>query len=148
MRSVLAFGLLLAGCGGSAPPSELPSAAVLPVPPRAPVVPARQAGTLRRAEVVSFVESGFGEFLSRVEVEPSLDSGRFRGWEIVALRPPGFWQGVDLRPGDVVTSVNGLPIERETEAWEAFQSLKLADELIVHYRRERAERGLVYKIVD
>jgi type II secretory pathway component PulC len=114
-----------------------------PVPP-----PSRPSGKLARAEVVKFVDAGFWKFLQQVEVEPSLSDGRFRGWIIVALRPPAFWDGVDLAPGDVVTSVNDLPIERETEAFDAFQSLKTAPALHVTYVRKGTARRISYQIAD
>ena len=104
--------------------------------------------TLQRSEVVGVLDSGFGSFLQRVQVEPSLAAGRFRGWTVVDLRPAGFWSTVDLKPGDVVTSVNGLPIERDTEAFDAFQSLRTASELKVLYSRDGAERQLAYLIVE
>jgi type II secretory pathway component PulC len=96
---------------------------------------------------VKVVEAGLGSFLQRVELSPSLEDGAFRGFRVVALGPPEFWQAVDLQPGDIVLSVNGLPIERETQAYEAFQSLKSAEELVVSYRRSGEGRELRYKIV-
>ncbi|HEX6767532.1 MAG TPA: hypothetical protein VF103_18665 [Polyangiaceae bacterium] len=139
---------LLIACG-SAAPEPRPVAASAPKPaPSAAQAPSRPSGSLKRAEVVAFVNAGFWNFLQQVEVEPSLDDGRFRGWVIVALRPPAFWQGVDLAPGDVVTSVNDLPIERETEAFDAFQSLKTAPALSVAYVRGGAARRISYKIDD
>jgi type II secretory pathway component PulC len=103
---------------------------------------------LLRRDVVALRDAGFGRFLQQVAVEPSLDSGRFRGWTIVELRPAEFWHAVDLKPGDVVRSVNGLPLEREIEAWEAFESLRTADELTVAYQRGNAERSFRYRILD
>lgn len=142
------LGLILVACG-SATPEMRPPASVAPKPaPTAAPAPSRPTGTLPRSEVVAFVNAGFWNFLQQVEVEPSLDDGRFRGWVIVALRPPTFWQGVDLAPGDVVTSVNDRPIERETEAFDAFQSLKTAPALNVTYVRSGAARRISYKIAD
>jgi type II secretory pathway component PulC len=140
--------LLLSACGSSPPePVRAPVAAA--TKPVAPAVPApAPATTLRRGDVVSVIDSGFGNFLQRVQVEPSLADGRFRGWAIVDLRPSTFWSAVDLKPGDVVTSVNGLPIERETDAWDAFESLRTAPELRVAYDRNGAARTLAYRIVD
>jgi type II secretory pathway component PulC len=103
---------------------------------------------LRRRDVVATLDAGFGRFLQQVAVEPSLEAGRFRGWMILELRPATFWQRVDLQPGDVVRSVNGLPLEREIEAWEAFESLRTADEIQVAYRRGGAERTFRYRILD
>ena len=140
--------LVLTACGASTPepkpvpkPSPAPAAAVT----RAP---SRPKDTLQRAEVVRFVNAGFWNFLQQIEVEPALDDGRFRGWLIVALRPQTFWQGVDLEPGDVVTSVNDRRIERETEAFDAFQSLKTAPALSVVYVRGGSSRSISYRIAD
>ena len=146
MRAVfLAF--VLVACGSSQPP-EPRSARKPALAPAAPPAPSRAPGTLPRAEVVRFVNAGFWNFLQQVEVEPSVNNGKFRGWVIVALRPPSFWEGVDLAPGDVVTSVNDLPIERETEAFDAFQSMKTAPALNVAYVRSGAERRISYKITE
>jgi general secretion pathway protein C len=150
VRALVLFTVLAtSACGSSAPP---PPAAPRPAPPvakpAAPTAPRTASTTIRRSDVASVVDAGFGYFLERVQVEPSLDSGRFRGWTIVELSPPAFWEAVDLKPGDVVTSVNGMPIEREMDAWSAFESLKTAQELDVAYFRAGAERKLAYRIVD
>jgi type II secretory pathway component PulC len=55
---------------------------------------------------------------------------------------------VDLRAGDVVTHINGFPIEHPEEALEAFKSLDVASELRVEYEREGVPHELRYAIVD
>lgn len=107
----------------------------------------RNPGTLQRADVERIIDAGFGRFLSHVEVEPSVSAGKFKGWSIVALQPPELWNGIDLRPGDIVTRVNGLPIEREMEAFDAFQAVRAADKLEVSYLRQSQPRTLTYAIV-
>jgi type II secretory pathway component PulC len=91
-----------------------------------------------------------GTFLQRLEVDeqPVLLAGKFRGFRITALRGADFWSGVDLMSGDVVTAVNGFPIERPEQAQTAFDSLVVASELRVAYDRGGQERELVYSIVD
>jgi S1-C subfamily serine protease len=139
---LLAFGVL--ACGGSPPPQV---AAPPPVRAQVTLPPAVPAGTLRRADVNAVIDAGFARFLQTLDVEPSLDAGRFRGWTIVELRSEEFFGGVDLKEGDVVTSVNGLPIERETEAFDAFESLRGAEQITVAYARGGASRTLSYRIV-
>jgi type II secretory pathway component PulC len=141
------LGLVLVACGSSPPPEPRPAKKPA-LAPAAASAPSRAPGSLPRAEVVRFVNAGFWNFLQQVEVEPSVNDGKFRGWVIVALRPPTFWEGVDLAPGDVVTSVNDLPIERETEAFDAFQSMKTAPALNVAYVRRGTERRISYRITD
>jgi hypothetical protein len=106
----------------------------------------REPATLYRDEVALVVDEGLGRFLQRLEVDASLEHGRFEGFRILSLTPPEFWQGVDLRPGDVILDVNGMSIERPPEAHRAFVSLKTAERLVVNYRRGGERRELVYRI--
>ncbi len=107
---------------------------------------AREPATLYRDEVSGVVEGGLGLFLQHLELDASFAQGQFRGFRIMRLSPPDYWQGVDLRPGDVVTRVNGMSIERPFEAHRAFTSLKTADQLVVNYLRAGEPRQLVYRI--
>jgi len=107
------------------------------------------ASALRRSEVRAVVNAGLGAFLQRVTLDdqPAFLGGKFHGFRIAALRGDT-WRGVDLRPGDVITRVNGFPIEHPEEALEAFKSLEVASELRVDYERDGAPRVLRYTIVD
>ena len=139
---------ILAGCAEATAPPVAPHAAVAAVSPAARPAPHRPPeGALFRSDVNALIERGFPQFLQRVEVEPRLVDGQFRGWSIVTLNPSEFWTGVDLKPGDIVTRVNEKPIERETEAFDVFESLKHADTLHVAFQRNGQSRVLEYKIV-
>lgn len=108
----------------------------------------REPTTLYRDEVTQVVDAGLGYFLQHVEVDAQLEHGTFRGFRILSLAPPDYWHGVDLKPGDVVTQVNGMPIERPVEAHQAFSALKTADQLVVSYLRAGQPRQLTYHIKD
>lgn len=142
----LALALLLGGCGASPPPRAV--AAAVPKP----AVPPPSVGDhrLSRAAVQEVVAQGLGAFLQRVEVsdQPVFVAGKFHGFRIAALHDDSFWGGVDIRPGDVVVSVNGFPIEHPEQAETAFESLDVASELHVAYERDGQPRDLVYAIVD
>jgi hypothetical protein len=153
----------LAACG-SAPAASKPAVApVQPVPvasasaaPAAPAAPASPVvdRAVTRAAVHAVVSDGLGAFLERVDLDdqPVFVGRRFHGFRIAALRDSaswsGFWTGVDLKPGDVVTSINGFPIEHPEQAQTAFDSLEVASELRVAYERSGEKRELVYAIVD
>jgi type II secretory pathway component PulC len=148
LPSVGAFAFALLGCGGASSP------------PASPVAPASSAAavavtpapdhTLSRSAIRATVAQGLGAFLQRVELDdkPVLSGGKFRGFRITALRGSSFWSGVDLKPGDVVTRVNGFPIERPEQAQRAFESLQASGELRVSYERDGEPRELVYPIAD
>jgi len=150
--SLLTVGALCA-CGGA---SQVPAAptSTAPRPANAAAVPSASAPAvdraLARSAVHAAVEQGLGVFLQRVDVDdqPVRVGGRFHGFRIAALRDSQFWTGVDLKPGDVITSVNGFPIERPEQAQTVFDSLEVASELRVAYDRDGQPRELVYPIVD
>ena len=124
-----------AGTGGRGAVSVAPSAAAAPVT------------SLKRADVERVVDAGFGRFLGHVSVQANVSAGKFAGWTIVGLQPPELWQAFDLRPGDVVTRVNGMPIERDTEAFDAFQAVRQAPALELSYLRDNQPRTLKLPIV-
>ena len=113
----------------------------------APTATAAPVTSLKRADVEQVVDAGFGRFLGHVSVQAKVTGGKFAGWTIVWLQPSDLWQAFDLRPGDVVTRVNGMPIERETEAFDAFQAVRQAPMLELSYVRENEPRTLRLPIV-
>ena len=144
--------LSLAACGGSTGTTSAPTTAGVP---RAAAgaklqTPSTPDHTLPRSAVKAAVDQGLGAFLQRVELDdqPVMAAGKFHGFRIANLRDPNFWAGVDLKPGDVVTAVNGFPIEHPEQAQTAFESLQVASELKVAYDRDGKPRELVYAIVD
>lgn len=152
MRSAVAFLVVFAvACGSSH------SASAPPVTPRAPAATSANdmpppAGTLRRSEVRDALSAGLGAFLQYVTFD--VDHPVFRepgktfvGFRILELKGPR-WAGIDLKPGDVVTAVNGFPIEHPEQAQQAFMSLAVASELRVDYQRDGQPRSIRLAILD
>jgi S1-C subfamily serine protease len=156
-RSLGLLPLLLVACASSQYPSlDEP----LPPPEHVPGSDAKKTSLpdttsargaaltmLQRSDVERVVDAGLGRFLTHVVIEPSLSAGKFAGWSIVGLEPPELWKDVDLQPGDVVTGINGMAIERETEAFDAFQAVRQAPMLEVTYLRQNQPRTLRFTIV-
>jgi type II secretory pathway component PulC len=161
MRPSLLFGVAVALCacgGASTVPRQAPAVAAQPSATPASATSAPQAApppgegdrALKRSAVHGAVSRGLGAFLQRIELDdqPVRVDGKFHGFRIAALRDAKFWNGVDLKPGDVVTAVNGFPIEHPEQAQTAFDSLEVANELRVTYERDGKPREIVYPIVD
>jgi len=141
--------LALVACGSSPPP-----VAKTPVEPQVASglgneAPA-PAGAIRRSEVRQALNAGLGTFLQRVTFDvdhPVFRDHKFVGFRIVSLNGPG-WTNVDLKPGDVVTAVNGFTVERPEQALQAFSSLAVASELRVDYERDDQPRSFRLAIMD
>jgi S1-C subfamily serine protease len=135
--------LALSACGGAGTPPEDGGSPARTTSTEVPL----PKGSLARADVVSVVDGGLGRFLQRARVEPTLDEGRFVGFRVIELVPDSFWGQTDLRPGDVVTHVNGTSIEDPNQAYEVFESLRTANGIEVRLLREGQARTLRFPIV-
>ena len=143
----LALTVALGGC--SEGPAEATAPAKTPADARATqakAAPAAPAGHVLRPEVDRvLVQQGPSWLLRRVMREETFGKdGRFAGWRITGL--PEEWRPIDLRPGDVVTRVNGKPLETPEEAWDAWKSVAGAREIKLALLRDGAARDLVIPI--
>jgi S1-C subfamily serine protease len=150
LAPALALVLSTGACASTeAPPPKQPArppvaAAVAPAPPAAP--PPSAPSRLARADVDRVLTTqGPPWVLRRIVSEEVMKSdGKFAGWRLVGL--PDEWRGIDLRPGDVVTRVNGLPLETPDQAWDAWKSVAKAPELKISLVRDGAPRELTLPI--
>lgn len=145
------------GCGPSVKtgPHELdgdePSASRPAVDePTEPDAPAL-TGEVSRAALIEVLDAGPGAFLAGVEMNAHFGEHRgdkrFDGWEIVR-----FWPGdrryasVDVRPGDIIATVNGKAFQRPENLFEVWTSLREADEIVVSGSRNGAPLELRFRI--
>jgi hypothetical protein len=143
----LALTVALGGCGegpsaGAAPVKTPADARATPVK----AAPQAPAGHVLRPEVDRIlVQQGPPWLFRRVMREETFGKdGRFAGWRITGL--PDEWRPIDLRPGDVVTRVNGKTLETPDDAWEAWKSIAAAREIKLALVRDGAPRDLVIPI--
>ena len=121
------------------PPEVEPEPCDRPQPAGEPV--------LARAEVDRFMANGPQWFIRQVDMEPARLADRFVGYRLQR-----FFDGdarfarVDLKVGDVVLRVNGMPIGRPEQFMKAWGELKVAKELAVEYVRGGLQRELRWEI--
>src|SRR5262245_46472568 len=132
LRAALAFALALSmGCAGeAAPPRDgaSPGAKGALEKTEAPPPPVPPGHVARRDVDLALTRLGLPWLFRRVMREGTVDkAGKFAGWRLIGL--PEEWSSVDLRPGDIVNRVNGLPLETPDDAWEAWKSVAKAKEI-------------------
>ena len=111
--------------------------------------PRARTGVIARNDLVPVLEGGLGRFLQNVETEPTFYHGAFVGFRLVSFFPGDLdYASLDLRPGDIVTHVNGHSIERPEQAVAVWDGLRTASDLVVLYRRGDEELALRFRIVD
>jgi type II secretory pathway component PulC len=143
--------LLGAACGGPTPPATAHDPASEPKVVGDATVTAPTTATpvtsLKRTVVKDTIARGLGVFLQNVTVEdwPVMHDGKFHGFKIRSINTS--W-AVDLKPGDVVTRVNGIVPEHPEEADAALRSLEKATSLKVDFERDGKAKTLELPIVD
>jgi S1-C subfamily serine protease len=148
--------LALAGCkpavdpAGPAPIEEDDPAAggvrAAPEPgDRAEPAPVRRGGhTIERKAL----DGCPGEVLAGMRIKAQFQGERFYGWRIDRFWPDDpRYTGVDLRPGDVVVSVNDQPLATPDQMYEVCRKLHDADAVRVRGVRAGAAFELVFPIV-
>jgi hypothetical protein len=145
LAALAAASLALAACGGSQPSwdDEFP-ASQGGASQSAPSKPRSPPGRFARAEVDEVLVQGPVWILQRVDPEEVVRNGAFIGWRVTAM--PNEWSHLALKPGDVVTQVNGAVIERPEDLWSVWVGLASAKELRVAFEREGAAKELVMPI--
>jgi type II secretory pathway component PulC len=144
--------VVLAACGGSTPPARdaqvaKPSGELSETATEQPTAAKQPITSLKRSDVKETIARGVGAFLQNVTVEdwPVMHGGKFHGFKIKTINPG--WN-VDIKPGDVITRVNGIVPEHPEEADAALRSLEKAPSLRIDFERDGQPRTLELPIVD
>ncbi|MDC3959052.1 serine protease [Polyangium jinanense] len=149
-RDVYFFGLLslaLLGCGGGSEASPPPAAPKTPAKGASGAAdqgPAKAPDKIERETLKTVLPMGLPWLLRRVWPEEVFRDGKFVGWRLVAI--PEEWTGLDVRPDDVVTRINGKTVETPEQLWDAWTSLATAPELRVTYERGAETKEIVLPI--
>ncbi|MBX3225137.1 MAG: serine protease [Labilithrix sp.] len=142
--------LFAAACGESTPAPKSASSAASPATPSGEAArpsPPEPVTALKRAAIKDTIAQGLGVFLQNVSVEdwPVMHDGKFYGFKIRTINAD--W-GIDLKPGDVVTRINGIVPEHPEEADAALRALEKATALKVDFERDGKAKTLELPIVD
>ncbi|HHH47260.1 MAG TPA: type II secretion system protein GspC [Thiotrichales bacterium] len=77
---------------------------------------------------------------------PETRNNRFNGFRLFPGSKPELFRKLGLRPGDLVTEVNGIPLDSPSRGVQVLQDLKDADEIRLHIRRGRRELDLSFRL--
>lgn len=147
---LVSIGLMVTACACGGGTTERAPAANEKVveAPRSTRIDDTASSTVRRSAVKATLARGLGNLLADVALDekPAFREGKFLGFRIVALKGPLLKS--TLLPGDVVVSVNGMPIERPEQALAAFRGIAVASEIRVDFERKGEPMAARFAIVE
>ncbi len=80
------------------------------------------------------------------QVQPNIEAGVLRGFRLRPGRKRELLRQLGLRPGDIVTNINGVPLDSMAQAMDSLQSFVSADEVQVTVLRNGREIPFTYRL--
>jgi general secretion pathway protein C len=114
-------------------------------PPKMPVSSYPRQLTLKSDQIESALEN-LDQLMDQARIRPHIEEGRPAGISITGIKPNTIFRKMRLRNGDILTGVNGAPIETVEDAMKIFGDLTSASEVQVEIKRRGRKRVLDYKI--
>ena len=76
------------------------------------------------------------DFAKQARIIPSLRDGVARGFKLYGIRPDSLPKNLGFKNGDMVTSVNGLPLTGMDQAMTAYTQLRRVDKFVLELERK------------
>lgn len=122
-----------------------PIARRTPSPPKLPVSSAPGHFSLKSDQIQSALEN-LDQLMDQARIRPHIEEGKPSGISITGIKPNTIFRNMRLRNGDIITGVNGTPIESVEDAMKIFGDLSSASEVQLEIKRRGRKRVLNYKI--
>ena len=101
--------------------------------------------TLNRERMESALEN-LGELMDQATIRPHIEDGAAAGISITGIKPNALFRRMRLRNGDIITGVNGRPIESVEDAIAIFEDFNSASEIKIDIKRRGRNQTLDYQI--
>ena len=114
-------------------------------PPKMPVSSYPRQLTLNSDQIQNALEN-VDQLMEQARIRPHIEEGRPAGISITGIKPNTVFRKMRLRNGDIITGVNGAPVESVEDAMKIFGDLSSASEIQLEIKRRGRARTLNYKI--
>jgi general secretion pathway protein C len=135
-----------AGIGQDDRPGVGPASALSPPSEAEPDSEARKIA-LKRAEVEEAI-SDVNNLMQQVRIRPHFKNGKPDGLTLTRIRPDSIFRKLGLRSGDVLTGIDGNPIESVDDALKFYNSLKTSSNVGIQLRRRGKVETIDYNIEE
>jgi general secretion pathway protein C len=115
-------------------------------PPKLPVTPNFNRQLTLQSDQIENALENIDQLMDQARIRPHIEDGRPSGISITGIKPNTVFRKMRLRNGDIITGVNGTPIESVEDAMRIFGDLSSAPEVQLEIKRRGRKRVLNYKI--
>jgi general secretion pathway protein C len=101
--------------------------------------------TLNRERLENAMEN-LGQLMDQATIRPYIEDGRTAGISVTGIKPNAIFRRMRLRNGDIITGVNGRPLESVEDAVAIFDDLSRSSEIKLDIKRRGRKQTLDYRI--
>lgn len=107
----------------------------------------QSAAVVSRAQIDRFIDKGPPYALTLVKVEPARADGKFRGFKLIAMeRSAAQVVGPQLVPGDIVTHINGVRLEKPDDYLNAWKLLGEVSKIRIDFVRDGESKHAIWRV--
>lgn len=118
-------------------PRESTASATAPTPR-----PTSASASAKKPTVQQMINQNAGTFMEIVRPQPYMPGGQLKGYRVYPGRNRQQFSALGLRPGDLVTEVNGTPLNDPAQGMEVFRSLGDSTQLTLTVERNGQAQSL------
>jgi general secretion pathway protein C len=108
-------------------------------------VPAERTVSLDRSQIENAM-GDINDLMQQVKIMPHFSDGQPDGFSLTGIRPNSIFRKMGLRNGDIITGVNGEPIQTMEDAMGFYKQLSSSENVSVQMKRRGRENTLNYQI--
>jgi general secretion pathway protein C len=101
--------------------------------------------TLQRSQVESAM-ANVTELMGQAKIRPHFEDGRPDGLTLSSVKPRSIFRNMGLRNGDIITGVDGNPIQTVDDALKFYENLTSASDVTLQLKRRGKEKVIEYTI--
>ncbi|MGH8372809.1 MAG: type II secretion system protein GspC [Gammaproteobacteria bacterium] len=83
-----------------------------------------------------------------VRAMPVMENGKFAGYRVFPAGNPRLFEQMGLKPGDIVTAVNGISLDNPADSMRILGKLKTSDQVSVTFIRNGQQQTQVLQMQD
>jgi general secretion pathway protein C len=100
---------------------------------------------LDRSQVSNMV-TNINQFMTQLRVRPHFANGKPVGYLVSDIKPGSLIEQIGLHDGDIIKSVNGMPITKPDQAFAAYQQLMDESQVTLELQRGRGTQVITYEL--
>lgn len=113
--------------------------------PRLPVSAAPREIAVKSEYIAEAMEN-IGDLMNQATFRPHIENGQPAGISITRIKPNAIFRRLRLRNGDIITGVNGSPIESVEDAMRVFGTISDTPSIQLDIKRRGRQQTLEYRI--